>query len=572
MRSYFYIIILFVLCVNVGFAQKEKFQINGDARAYLFSNELDIDKSIDTVTTKKANYGHTLLDLGFSLFPNTNTEIISVFRIRNELGGFWGGGTSFNVRQLTLKGVAGDVVRYELGDIDLKLTPYTLFNNIEEGVVNESDVFAIKRDVVYYDMFYNANNTWRMQGAKMDFGLNFSKIIKTIDFKGYITRQRPTDGILVPERLYGGGIINIVQSKNFQIGFNSISLFDLTKTIQDSIRFSNSVHTTNFNYLKEINSNVTLGLKGEAGISNSTYENYNDVFVPEKNDDWFYDAALTTNFKKQNITVNLGFKDVGADFTSPGAQTKRINFSRTPSLYQQFTNNFSPRTLSYNDYINGNAESTFKITDQLMAYNVAYSNTNPYGAATPNRMGMYVEATRNDSTKFRESFLQASMLSESRGSGTNNKKNFLIVRAGTDVYINDFFKWKKDLKIDFGVQFENTTRNGEEYEKVNLSSTFIDAGLTIEFVEKLNFLAGLKFWQASGNEFINQRDRYNTIIDFTPTQINFSEYTYAVGLKYDFSKKNMLAAQYEMYSVKHQNNLGTNYGINTFNILYRLTF
>ena len=60
-----------------------------------------------------------------------------MFRIRNELGGFWGGGVSFNVRQLTLKGVAGNKVKYEVGDIDLKMTPYTLFNNLEEGVIKE---------------------------------------------------------------------------------------------------------------------------------------------------------------------------------------------------------------------------------------------------------------------------------------------------------------------------------------------------------------------------------------------------------------------------------------------------
>jgi hypothetical protein len=566
------IYILFLFSVNIAFAQKEKFQVNGAGRAFLFSNELDIDQAIDTTTAKKSNYGHTLLDLGFSIFPNSNTEVISVFRIRNELGGFWGGGTSFNVRQLSLKGVAGNIVKYELGDIDLKLTPYTLFNSIEEGVVNESDVFAVRRDIVYYDMFYNRDNTWRMQGAKIDFGLNFTKAIKTIDFRGFITRQRPTDGILVPERLYGGGAINIIQSKNLQLGFNSINLFDLTKTIQDSIKFSNSVHTTTLNYKKDVTDNLELGFKSEAGISYSNYKNYNDIFVPEKSDDWFYDAAITSNFKKQNITVNLGYKDVGADFISPGAQTKRINFSRSPGLFQQFTNDFVARPLSYIDFYNGNTDNAFRITDQLMAYNVAYANTNPYGEATPNRRGVYLDAVREDSTKFRRSFLNAAMLSESIGTGTINKKNFLVVRGGTDIYVNDFFKWKKDLKINLGMQYESTNRRGEEFQAIALNSTFLEAGLAIEMVEDFRFLVGFKSWAAKGNEFVNIRDKFNTVIDFTPVDVDFVEYVYAAGLKYNFSKKNALTIQYEMYSIKHAANFGINYGINNFNILYSLNF
>jgi hypothetical protein len=566
------IYILFLLSVNIAFAQKEKFQVNGAGRAFLFSNELDIDQAIDTTTAKKSNYGHTLLDLGFSIYPNSNTEVISIFRIRNELGGFWGGGTSFNVRQLSLKGVAGNIVKYELGDIDLKLTRYTLFNSIEEGVVNESDVFAVRRDIVYYDMFYNRDNTWRMQGAKIDFGLNFTKAIKTIDFRGFITRQRPTDGILVPERLYGGGAINIIQSKNLQIGFNSINLFDLTRTIADSIKFSNSVHTTTLNYRKDVSDNLEVGFKSEAGISYSNYKNYNDIFVPEKNDDWFYDAAITSNFKKQNITVNLGYKDVGADFTAPGAQTKRINFSRSPGLFQQFTNDFVPRPLSYIDFYNSNSDNSFRITEQLMAYNAAYANTNPYGDATPNRRGVYLESVREDTSKFRRSFINAAMLSESLGTGTINKKNFLVVRGGTDLFVNDFFNWKKDLKINLGVQYESTNRKGDQFEAIALNSTFLDAGLAIEMVEDLRFLVGFKYWAAKGNEFISLRDKFNTVIDFKPVEINFVEYVYAAGLKYNFSQKNALTIQYEMYSIKHAANLGINYGINNFNILYSLNF
>ena len=85
------LIISLVLVSFQAIGQEEKFQFNGSARAYVFSNDLDIDQDLDSVTTRKANYGQTLLDLGISIFPNKKTEVIGMFRIRNELGGFWGG-------------------------------------------------------------------------------------------------------------------------------------------------------------------------------------------------------------------------------------------------------------------------------------------------------------------------------------------------------------------------------------------------------------------------------------------------------------------------------------------------
>ena len=249
------IALIFLSSLSV-FGQREKFQINGAARTYLFAKELDLERDLDTVTTRNSNYGHTLLDLGISAFPNDNTEVISIFRIRNELGGFWGGGVSFNVRQLTLNGVAGGVVKYNLGDIDLKLTPYTLYNTVEEGVINEADVFAMRREIVHYDMFYLEDNTWRMQGANAQFGLDFNRGIENVSFRGYLTRQRPTDGITIPERLYGGGSVRVSQSKDAFLELNSISLFDLDRTITDSIQYQNSVNTLRLHYARNLNENL----------------------------------------------------------------------------------------------------------------------------------------------------------------------------------------------------------------------------------------------------------------------------------------------------------------------------
>jgi len=566
------LLFLLIISANLVIGQQKKFQINGAARGYFLSNNLNLDESLDSVTTRKANYGHTLLDLGFSLTPNKNTEVIGMFRIRNELGGFWGGGVSFDVRQLSLKGIAGNVVKYEIGDIDLKMTPYTLFNTLEEGVVNEGDVFDLRREIVHYDMFYGNDNTWRMQGAKMNFGLEFGKHINSIDVNGFITRQRPTDGIAEPERVYGGGTIKIKQSDNLTIGLNSVNVFDLTETIQDSIQYKNNVHTFDVLYNKNITRNIKVGLKSEAGISGTSYNNYIDTRAPESLEDWFYDVALVAHIKDKNIKMELGYKDVGADFFSAGAQTKRIDYSRFPGLYQQITNSAVGRQISYTDMISGNTENSFKINEQLLPYFAGYNNISPYGIATPNRRGIYVNLLRTDSVKFRNSFLNASFMSQSRGTGTVNKKNFILLTAGTDIYMNDFFGWKKQLKVDLGIRYENTTRNGEEYEKGNLNSTFIDAGISWEFAKKLDLLVGTKLWLVNGTAYVNQRNQFNTVVNFDVIDYHFTENTYAAGMRYRFSDKNTLSVQYQVFDIQHKQSNSVDYGISQFSFLYSLFF
>lgn len=560
---------IFVLSAR---SQNEKFQINGTARSYLFSNELQIDNSLDSITPRKSNYGHNLLDFGISVFPNKQTEVIGIFRIRNELGGFWGGGVSFNVRQLTLKGVANNFIRYEIGDIDLKMTPYTLFNSKEEGFINEADVFKVRRNILHYDLFYK-DNQWRMQGAKMDFNFLTNSFIKKTNVKGYLTRQRATDGLSIPERLYGGGSINFINDSKFSIQMNSSNLFDLTKTLgNDSTKYRNSVFTSTLNYKMESQDEIDFKIFGEGGMSNSSYLNYPNSNLHETLSDWFYDVGSKIHFKKKKLIFKIGLKDVGKDFRSPGAQTKRIDYSMSPGLYQQFTNEFIGREVSFSDIISGNADASFKISETMMDYNAAYNNTNPYGDATPNRRGLYINLESLDSLKIRTNYLKCMFLQESVGSGTLKRKSFILTEIGANINLNQFVKLKKTFKIKLGLRNEMTFREGEEYEKVNLHSNFIDAGLSYEFIPKLNLLFGTKIWIANGNENLIIRNDFNTIIDFKAIDINFNESIVATGFKYDFDEKNTLTLQYQNFKLKDSSVDGIDYGISEFIILYSLNF
>jgi len=158
------------------------------------------------------------------------------------------------------------------------------------------------------------------------------------------------------------------------------------------------------------------------------------------------------------------------------------------------------------------------------------------------------------------------------GTGTLQKKIFLLAEAGTDLYLNDLFKWNRILKLDLGMRYENTTRTGKEYENIQLASTFIDLGLSWEIAEKLDILAGAKLWSVSGNAFMNERNIFNSIDDFEIVDLNFKENVLAAGLQYRFSEKNIFSLHYQQFNINHGDDAMIDYGMSQFTILYNLFF
>jgi hypothetical protein len=169
-----YTLIFFSLFNCFLFGQDgKKVQFVGGARSLLSASDISTNE-IDTVTVGKTTGGYALIDLGVKINPNPKTEILGMFRINNAFGGVWGSDVSFGVRQLHVKGIAGKGIRYQIGNIDYKLTPYTCFNSNPDLILPSFGTTAIKEQIINYESFYKAN-TWRQQGAAVDFILNFNK-------------------------------------------------------------------------------------------------------------------------------------------------------------------------------------------------------------------------------------------------------------------------------------------------------------------------------------------------------------------------------------------------------------
>ena len=567
-KIYFCLLILNYFSVNLYSQNEKKIQFVGTARSIL--NNDDILVKDDTITSKSNMGGYALIDLGVNIFPNKNTEVLGMIRIKNQLGGFYGAGVTFDVRQLYIKGIISNVVRYQLGDINYKLTPFTFYNNDFDDLVQHPQVFNIQKDIVNYETFYK-NNTWRQQGAALDFSLEFSKFLKEIKFNGFINRINVTDFNTVPDRFFTGGNIGIQQSKNVFVGFNYVSLFDLSGTSQNNSGFNNNVSSINYEVKFDKDNLVETRLFGETGLSNSGYSN--DTSAPKLND-FFINMGISNLLKASHLKFSLSYLNVGPNFRSAGSQSKRLNYNNTPSFYDRYTNQQSLRSIGLFDLIRDEKLYNRSInSDGLMAYNPAYNNAMPYGIATFNRQGINAKVNFNDPKKIFNLEIETYILKELIGQGTTKLKSFKIIKTNAELNLKKLISIENNFKITAGFSFQSSIRNSEtNYEEINLNSAIVNSGIEFELYKNIDILAGFIYNQAKGNEILPSRNIYSEVIDFNEYNINIKELMLGGGLRYRFSDKIYLAALYQNYDNSNKLNSQFSYSMNQFIIIYNMKF
>ena len=565
------VIVTIIIILNSVFLYGQndrKINFVGGARSLLNANTITVSDSLpDTVSVKKNNGGYAIMDMGLLIKPNKNTEIMGMFRIRNEFGGFWGSGVSFDVRQLWLKGVVGNALRYQLGDINLKQTPFTLYNHHADQIDSLPEIFDLQRNIVSYDRFYTKNNSWRMQGANVDFGLNFSKIIQEINFSGLITRLNATNFSNIPDRLMAGGSVNLVQSKSFEIGYNVNSVFDVKGTILDSNIFKNTVSTFDWKIKKEISGNL-ISIGGEAGTSKHYFSA--DTLAPNLSD-YFVNAFAKYYITKWRLTFTAGYLNVGPDFRSIGAQSKDVNYNGLPTFFNRYTNAQDIRPITLFDVIGNENIYNRTVTQSMMPISTVFNNVLPFGIATNNRIGGYARVqfkTKNEIALNAEYF----NLNEIRGQGSFALKKFEVYKAYVLVPINKLIKHSKHISIQFGTTIQNTKRNSSEsIENIKLESMQINGGFRWEIFKNFDLLGGYISQNTKGNEFSADRNTYNQITYFNIANYNLNQQIIAGGIRYNFGVNTHLTLLYQ--SNKYQDKLGNNasFEIKQFGIIYSIT-
>ncbi len=546
-----------------------KVVFTGAARGLYYGDRIGQEVE-DSITIPRMNSGHTLVDLGMNIRPNRNTEIQGMVRVRNDYGGFWGSGVSFDIRQLYIKGVAGGVVRYQLGDINYKLSPYTLSNTQQEIITQGPVVFQQQTRLMNYDNFYAADSSWRQQGAAAEFGLQFSKFVKELQFHTVATRVRTTDFGSINDRLFAGYNLNLVQSEFLEVGVNHVTLFDIEGTSRNLSTFHNPV-TTGTLLLKRDISNWKMKVNVEAGTSKTYYEKFEGS--PETKGKIFDAKWMGVNSSK-GLSVEAGWKYVSSDFRSPGAQTKRVNYNYQPTSFGRITNDQVVRNLTSFDLMRESNAYNRQLSSNLMLTQPKYDNITPYGTATPNRQGLTINARYVNPTQLFEISATQLMLQETRGEGTFLPRKFMRSEVKAVAHLSKRFG-SKDKLFDVSLRFrnDNTSREAEENVRaVDLSTKIFSIGAEYEFWENWDLMLGLQQVAFNGFDYTAVRNNFSEIYNFKEYQTDGKEFMQAAGVRYRFSDKSSLSMNLSNFKNTDAFDATQNYNVRQFMLLYQMNF
>mgnify|MGYP001176059843 CR=1 FL=1 len=571
-RSLQLLLIFFIAClssINLNAQMNENIWFDGLYRTY-FNRDAIEKNTTDTLSAKNMSNGYNLLDLNTHVNPINDIEIFAQLRIRNSFGSFFGSGTEIDVRQLKVKGVINNKVRFSIGDLFLKQTRFTLHNYQEEFSNYKNDILKPYRDIIHYENFYY-DNRWRLQGIQTDFSFEFDRFIRSLDFDLFVTRPRGSS--LINETnfssdvmLSGGSIVSKI-NKRLTFSTNYINLFEIASSGTKNISVRNPVHDISILHYFS-NENHFFEQKLQTGYShrywlNSELENgmADSISYHTKGMYFEFDNKYIKN--DSTISLSVGYRYVDPNFRSSGAQTRRVDFfeGNSNTTYPIYTNMSIFRPSSMFDILSDYQLYNQNLSSTLMDFNPIYSNVLPYGEATPNRTGIYLKARINSKNKLLLAKINSGFFKEVIGQGTSEKRKFGLIKGILKLNLNNSLNWKKELSLFTSNESELTNRVGNKISSLNLFSHKLNLSINAELVKNFFIQTSYRQFNANGNEFLTQRDNYGNITNYTLTDVNQKDYVISIGTLYKLRKNIYANIQYNGWGslFSNQNNLDYKY-------------
>ena len=561
---FLFISIIITFSIN---AQFPKFEIGGLARSLSQSSHLD---EKDTINNDVSQDFNIVFDLAIKGSLNKHVSLYSELRMGSNLEVFDTSSSYLNLRRILIFGDLNKSFSFEIGDIDLKMTPFTLWNSNQEGNINESVLFSNFRDIQNYENFNN-ENYWRRQGASLFGNISLSKK-DSLNYKIFGTREIASNEISIPDVFMYGGNISYL-NKSFSFGINHLDLFTNNKGILLDTNLHNHVVSSKSS-LKFNN----IELSSELGISkrtNSSLLSSNNKWI----DGEFMSFDFKTNFLKK-LVLTLNYRSVSDDFSSPGAQTKRINYAMAPNLFPLVDNSSINREIIASDIV---SDITFfrsasfynrNIDYSLDAFNPIFGVSKPYGISTPNRQGISSMIEYSDSSNIFYIQGKASFLNDLTGEGVLEKRKYFTYSLSSNIFINKLLDYEKIILINGGFNYSNAKRNHSPdifVQNVDFNNSILDLGLELEIIKNLHLLYGYKSINAQGLDYLSVRDDNFTISSFHKIEINMNQNISSIGLKYDFTKKSSLILNYQNIRCNYEKS-ELSFIINQFFILAQIKF
>ena len=553
---------VFFSVISLHAQNTEHIWFDGLSRSYFVRDALDKSTTNDTLSARNTSNGYNLLDLNTHVNPIKDIEIFAQLRIRNSFGSFFGSGTEIDVRQLKAKGIINNKIRFSVGDLFLKQSKFTLYNYDEELSYYENDMFKPYRDIIHYENFYTENR-WYLQGIQTDFSFEFDRYIRSLGLDFFITR--PNGSRQINETTYssdfllsGGSMISEI-NKRLTLSANYINFFEVASSGTKNISVRNPVY--DMSLLHHFgNENYRIEQKLQTGFSrrywlHSELENEMSDSISNDNQGMYFELDNKYLNKDSTLLLTLGFRYVDPDFRSSGAQTRRlayINGNRN-TIYPIYTNMSLIRPPSLFDLVSDAQLYNQDLSSILMVFNPIYSNILPYGDATPNRTGIYLKTRINDKKKVLFANINSGFYKELIGQGTTEKRDFGLFKGMIQINFHRWLNWKKQLSLFASSESELTRRGGEEVSSLNLFSHQMNVSLNAELVKNFFIQASYKQLNASGNEFLTERDNYGNITYFTSRHIDQKDHMLSFGTLYKFRENVYANFQYNWWGMKFDN-------------------
>ena len=550
-------------------AQFPSFKIGGLSRSLSTTSALDSEDTINKDINQELNI---IFDLAVNAELNEKVNFYSELRLGSSLEVFDTSASYIKIRRILLFGHVSKHVKFEVGDIDVKMSPFTLWNNEEEGVISENNLFSTYREIQRYENF-NVGNNWRRQGAKLN-GTNKLSSKDSIYSQFFISREQASNEISIPDRFLYGESLDFVRPR-FSIGVHHVDLFTFNRGIQQEFNLHNHVYSLHSTYKRD-----KIILSSEIGQSSRTLINsiINSVIEP-----WLNGQFLNLNLNYQyanNSYVELNYRRVTDDFSSPGSQTKRIDFSSSPNLFSTVNNNISPRDILISDLVNDitffrqNSIYNRTIDYDLDQFNPLFGLTQPYGISTPNRQGFDLDFFYRDSLGIINFLVGSSYLTDLSGEGTENLRSYIQFRFNAKLSINKLINLNRQITIHAGLKSDRVNRSHPEelfVDNVNVNSVLLDAGTEVELFKKFNFLIAYKKLGVNGTDYLGVRNEDFSISSFELFDVDSKQEILSAGFSYDFNKKTTFLINFQRIGYDNMSDLNS-FSFNQFFALLQLRF
>jgi len=500
---------------------------------------------------KKALPGYALTDLGLHVLPHSQVEIHAQLRVRSEYGGFWGSGLTLDLRQMWIRGLVNQKIRYQLGDVDYKMSPFTFYNPREWVLSGPSMLNGPTLNMIEYDLFQNNQHTRRQQGVVLEWGGVVDPLDLMLNASVFTTRVAASDFGATPDRLLGGGRLRWTLGTLMHGKFNFVQLYDVARTANQPYLIHHPVLSAEWGLAPAPEQGRRWALDAEAGLTrlgwikaNPNQANLEDRPTLTDGFGWMRWAGPLGRPRKGGSywQTSLEAWYTGSDYRSAAAQTKRINATRSPLAFKRFEGMNAVRPMSLQDLYRDASLYQTQVMAGLMEYDPGYGNAMPYGMATPNRQALSLRIhSPSDTLSFWSPSLEMQVLSDVKGQGVSNRRVFWLADFQNSWRLHRLWNLRRPWLVSASVRLEQTSRpdvSGDAIQSgVNLNNRQVSVQSSWDLGSSWSAFAEWQHYYSKGRDYYPLRNAYSEVVDYTAAEMDRAEQWIGAGLRYQMGDR-----------------------------------